>query len=71
MLVEVANQNMVGGALDKATELLQEMRESIRLKIGRPDLSSSVFAVQGGKEVSKYGNTVHSCIHVHLSLIHI
>ena len=52
MLVEVANQNVVGGALDKATELLQQMRESIRLKIGRPDVNSSVFIVQDGEEVN-------------------
>ena len=52
MLVEVANQNMVGGALDKAIELLQQMRESIRLKIGRPDVSSSVVVVQDGEEVN-------------------
>lgn len=54
MLVEVADQNMVGGALDRAIELLQESRESIHLKVGRPDLNSSVFAVQGGEEVSEY-----------------
>lgn len=51
MLVEVADQNMVGGALDRAIELLQEPGESIRLKIGRPDLNSSVFSVQDGEEV--------------------
>lgn len=55
MLVEVADQNMVGGALDRATELLQEPRESIRLKVGRPDLTSSVFVVQGAEEVSEHG----------------
>ena len=60
MLVEVANQNMVGGALDKAIELLQQMRESIRLKIGRPDVSSSVVIVQDGEEVNQ------SNIHIHI-----
>ena len=60
MLVEVANQNLVGGALDKAIELLQQMSESIRLKIGRPDVSSSVVVVQDGEEVS-CRNNIYDC----------
>ena len=51
-MVEITDQNMVGGALDNAIELLQGARKSFRLKIGRPHLTSSVFAVQGGEEVS-------------------
>ena len=52
---------MVGGALDKATELLKEAGESVHLRIGRPDLSSSVFAVQDGEEVS-----IHDVVLVHV-----
>ena len=58
MLVRVGNQDMVGGALEKATELLQQMQESIRLRIGRPDASSSVVVVQDGEEVNQRNNNI-------------
>ena len=58
--MRVANQDMVGGALEKATELLQQMQESIRLRIGRPDASSSVVVVQDGEEVNQGNNIIIS-----------
>ena len=51
MLVEVGGCGMVGGALDDTIQLLKDARESIRLRIARPNVSSSVFTVEGEDEV--------------------
>ena len=51
MLVEVGHTNLVGGSLDEAIQMLRESTDSVRLKIGRPDISSSVFTMDGENEV--------------------
>ena len=53
LLVEISNRSMLGASIDEAIHLLKEQKESIRLKIARPDLSrASVYVVEGDKEVS-------------------
>ncbi len=51
MLLEVGGRGTMGGVLSETIDLLKEASESIRLKIARPDMLSSVFAVEGGDEV--------------------
>ena len=51
MLVEVGRKNLVGGSLEEAIQLLRESPDSVRLKIGRPDVSASVFTMDGEDEV--------------------
>ena len=55
MLLEVGGRGTMGGVLSETIDLLKEASESIRLKIARPDMLSSVFAVEGGDEVCVCG----------------
>ena len=54
MLLEVYGCEVRGGNYEEAIQLLEQPSASVRLKVGRPDITSSVFSVNaGGREVSQ------------------
>ena len=51
MLVEVYGCEVRAGNYEQVVQLLDQPSASVRLKVARPDITSSVFSLQGGKEV--------------------
>ena len=49
--MEIYGHEIRGRNFDEALQLLTQPSGSIRLKVGRPDITSSVFSVQDDREV--------------------
>jgi hypothetical protein len=62
MLVELYGHAIRGGSYAEAAELLDMPSGSVRLKIGRPDITSSVFSVHGDHEVIKGLTGLHPVV---------
>ena len=48
--------HIIRGNFEEAVELLEMPSGSVRLKVGRPDITSSVFSVHGAHEVRGVGD---------------